>query len=89
MYSTTELLVNGKKTDFSQLGWVAAWVLEDSAEDYHKRKLAKQPESIQQNGFIASLITEGVFKEALIKNLPRTCTSETVQSVLQARSAND
>ena len=37
MYSTTELLVNGKKTDFSQLGWVAAWVLDDSAEDYHNR----------------------------------------------------
>ncbi len=49
MYSTTELLVNSKKTDFSQLGWVAAWVLDDSAEDYHKRKWAKQPESIQQN----------------------------------------
>ena len=64
-------------------GWLLGyWMI-------RQKIIITEPESIQQNGFIASLITEGVFKEALIKNLPRTCTSETVQSVLQARSAND
>ncbi len=53
---------DGKKTDFSQLGWVAAWVLDESAEVYHDRKWVDQPEL---NEFIKSLVTKGVLKKSL------------------------
>ncbi len=69
------------KTDFSQLGWLAAWVLNKSAKYYHEREWVSQPKSIKQYQFIDSLITKGVFEKELIKDLPHT--SRTVQSVLQ------
>ena len=87
MYSSFNypyLLRDGMKTDFSQLGWLAAWVLDESApaKDYHNREWVNQPECIKQYRFIDSLITKGVFEKELIKDLPHNLT---VPSVLKAR----
>ncbi len=73
----------GNKTDFMQLGWVTAWVL-NPTQDYHRRDFLTQPLCITSNAFISKLILEGQFDKTLISNLPKDTL--TVKAVLQGRN---
>ena len=74
-----------KKKDFSQLGWLVAWVLERSTEEYHDRRWIDLPQSITENIFVEKLIIRGDFDDSLIHLLPATCSSK-LSTVLTERA---
>ena len=64
MYNIMEVsqqLTRGSQTDYFQLGWLVAWIMDNSGGYYHDRKWSSQVKSIQNNRFIAGLVIEGQY----------------------------
>ena len=67
MYLKPELIdvqeFNGGHLDYSQLGWLVAWVLSDHSEeeDYHKRKWLDQDQLIKDDQFVSTLVCKGTY----------------------------
>ncbi len=80
MYDISELpqLQSGEKTDFFQVGWLVAWVMNEEDENYHDREWKTQPESIKNNKFIKKLVEEGFYDASLTSSLPGECSLESV-----------
>ena len=83
---STDIFSSGRKTNFFQLGWLVAWVLDNSQEDYHKRSWPEQRNVIKQKRFVAQLVTCGNFDRQLLEQLPDL---ESVREVLMSRSITD
>lgn len=73
---------SGKETDYFQLGWLVAWVLDSERRDYHEREWDTQSELIRTNQFIKELITNGVYKSELLYYIPK---SDTLKHVIEQR----
>ena len=73
---------NGRKTDYFQLGWMAAWIIDESSVDYHSRKWSERS-LITENKFIVSLITKGIFSDQLYSEIPPD--KNTIEYVLRTR----
>ncbi len=84
MYSIDKLpqVQPGEKTDYFQLGWVVAWIMNEQVEEYHDREWETQPASIKNNKFITKLIEEGFYDASLMSSLPDECS---LKSVLEKR----
>ncbi len=84
----------GASTDFMQLGWMAAWLLENIGE-YHNRRWTIEkgenvkktrdpvPENVKTNKFIFELIVNKKFDSNLLTCLPED--EATVEDVIKAR----
>lgn len=72
---------SGKETDYFQLGWLVAWVLNKEG-NYHERKWDTQSEVVKSNPFIEELITSGDYKSELLSHLPQ---SDSLKNVIQWR----
>ena len=69
MPETIDGVLNGKRLDYIQLGWLLVWMLNCEA-DYHKRKWEEQPQDIQSDQFLSELVCQGVYRrEALESSL--------------------
>ena len=53
------------KTDYYQVGWLVAWVLDMFSADYHRRTWDTQEEAIK-NPFISELICNGRYNRELL-----------------------
>ena len=72
------------KTDYYQLGWLVAWVLDTSSENYHQRTWDTQDAAIKNNRFISELICTGSYKcEILPESWLRN--GKSLQTVLEER----
>lgn len=49
----------GQFTDYMQLGWMVAWIL-DNSQDEHAREWEEQKTEIKENKFICALIKNGI-----------------------------
>ncbi len=84
MYNLEEPPFNPNgNTDFLQLGWLTAWVLDSEPSNYHDRKWGTQREIVTTNKFIQELILQGKFHKALLNLLPED--TRTLRSVLEGR----
>ncbi len=90
------LLQENVSTDFMQLGWMVAWLIECEGE-YHtrrwdtshvaekdKKKYHQVSENLKRNKFLIELIVEKKFNPRLLIHLPEG--DATVEDVLKARS---
>ena len=66
MYDIQHLRKTGSQTDYFQLGWLIAWVLDHSG-DYHDREWHAVDATIRNDPFISALI-QGEFKKELLGN---------------------
>ena len=66
MYEIQHVMKTGIQTDYFQLGWLIAWVLDHSG-DYHDREWHDVDENIRNDPFISALI-QGEFKKELLGN---------------------
>ena len=57
---------DGRNTDYMQLGWLVAWVIDHSGRQ-HNRKWETQEKKIKDNRFIYHLIHEGEYKDELLE----------------------
>ena len=73
---------NGRKTDYYQLGWMAAWIIDESSVDYHSRKWSERS-LITENKFIVALITKGIFSDQFYSEIPPD--KNTIEYVLRTR----
>ena len=80
--SSAECSFQSGKTDYFQLGWLVAWVLDRSSSHYHNRKWESQDDEIKSNQFIRSLIFNGAYD-----NLHEGCVpnGRSIQAVLEQR----
>ena len=51
-----------EKTDWMQLGWMLAWILEPG-EDYHDRDFEGLSDNMKENTRLKTLIQEGLVSE--------------------------
>lgn len=86
MYSLIHPLKNGYQTDFFQLGWLVAWVLDSTTKNYHERSW-QDLGIIQQNKFVTKLLMFGEFDSELLREMPDT--PESVEEVLKSRADSD
>ncbi len=87
MYNLEEPPFNPNgNTDFLQLGWLTAWVLDSEHSDYHERKWGTQREIVTENKFVQQLILQGEFDEALLGLLPED--THPLISVLKKRNSD-
>ncbi len=89
------LFQEGASTDFMQLGWMAAWLLENKGEYHNRRwdieekerenKMTRDPvpENVKKNKFIFELIVKKKFDSNLLTCLPKD--EATVEDVIKAR----
>ena len=61
---------HGRQTDYFQLGWLVAWIMDSSGGDYHDRNWIHEGESIQNNRFINHLVLEGEYHSEFLVDLP-------------------
>ena len=66
MYKLQPVMNTGIQTDYFQLGWLIAWVLDHSG-DYHDRAWHDVDDTIRNDPFISALI-QGEFKKELLGN---------------------
>ena len=66
MYDRQHVMKTGIQTDYFQLGWLIAWVLDHSG-DYHDREWHDVDDTIRNDPFISALI-QGEFKKELLGN---------------------
>ena len=85
MYDIRKMLElkSGHETDYFQLGWLVAWIMDSSGGDYHERKWISQDESVRNNHFIAALVTEGQYNTKYLEDLPG---GESLEECLKCRS---
>ena len=80
IYSVPNLLEFAQgKTDYYQLGWLVAWVL-DTSTNYHRRTWHKHDVAIKTNHFIAELIGAGNYND---RHLEEAWFGIPLQTVLQ------
>ena len=79
MYRKPETLagiLTAERLDYIQLGWLLAWVLNDTG-DYHDREWEKQPGYITNDVFLSQLVCQGVYsREALESSV--VCDSDEI-----------
>lgn len=82
MYTMQSELQLGSETDYLQLGWLVAWVLDSSGGDYHKRDWKSQKKEVKDDAFISSLVLKGKYQSQLLEeSLVRD--TQTLAAVLQ------
>ena len=82
LFSTCDSTPRGKKTDYMQLGWLVAYILDQSNQDEHEREWDTQPDAIKDNIAVKSLI-KGCYKTELLDSLPSDTSS--IEQVLEKR----
>ena len=70
------------RSDYFQLGWLVAWVLDDSSTNYHLWTWEEQNPAIKSNSFVSALIQNGIYNDALI---PKPWFDIPIQTVLEDR----
>ena len=78
---TIDGVLNEKRLDNIQLGWLLVWML-NYEEDYHKRKWEEQPQDIQSDRFLSELVCQGVYRrEALESSLVKDSETRSFSSL--------
>ena len=76
MYVVDSYGYKGKQTDFMQLGWLVAWILELTMP-YHNWTLESLAKSSRDDEFICNLLTKGNFDMELLLRSDVVMTLET------------
>ena len=50
-----------RHTDWQQLGWLLAWVLDAESSNYHARKFEHLPKALQESETLKSLLTDSEY----------------------------
>ena len=73
-----------EKTDWMQLGWLIAWILEPG-EDYHDRDFEGLSDNMQENAILKTLIQEGLVSEGAVDDEIFREYQDPISTVLQKR----
>ena len=74
-------------TDYVQLGWLAAWVLNPTGQ-YHERKWDDLPPFIKTDTFISSLIQKGLYLQEQLNSSTVIHGGQLVESVISSRNVS-
>ena len=72
------------KTDWMQLGWMIAWILEPG-EDYHDRDFEGLSDNMKENAMLKTLIQEGLVSEGAVDDEIFGEYQDPISTVLQKR----
>ena len=75
-----------EKTDWMQLGWMIAWILEPG-EDYHDRDFEGLSDNMKENAMLKTLIQEGLVSEGAVDDEIFREYQDPISTVLQKRGA--
>ena len=81
MYRRVHFMTDGRNTDYMQLGWMVAWVLDHHGKNEHERKWETEKKKIKENQFIRSLVEEGNYSDELLDK--SIADKETLKTVLE------
>ena len=73
-----------EKTDWMQLGWMLAWILEPG-EDYHDRDFEGLSDNMKENAMLKTLIQEGLVIEGAVDDEIFREYQDPISTVLQKR----
>ena len=73
-----------EKTDWMQLGWMIAWILEPG-EDYHDRDFEGLSDNMKENAMLKTLIQEGLVSEGAVDDEIFREYQDPISTVLQKR----
>ena len=73
-----------EKTDWMQLGWLIAWILEPG-EDYHDRDFEGLSDNMKENAMLKTLIQEGLVSEGAVDDEIFREYQDPISTVLQKR----